>query len=111
MSSGCLFCRLYAEGEHVRKAADFVAVKDINPRAETLFSSFPSDMETFRDVGEFPDDEAKRMLEFVAETASWARGLPRRRQRRLGRRTDDFSPALASADAGNARMSLIAHRG
>ena len=24
---------------------------------------------TFRDIGEFPADEAKRMLEFVAETA------------------------------------------
>lgn len=27
---------------------------------------------TFRDVGEFPADEAKRMLEFVAETAKQA---------------------------------------
>ena len=26
-------------------------------------------VETFRDVAEFPADEAKRMLEFVAETA------------------------------------------
>ena len=26
-------------------------------------------METFREVGEFPADETKRMLEFVAETA------------------------------------------
>jgi histidine triad (HIT) family protein len=26
-------------------------------------------VETFRDVNEFPADEAKRMLEFVAETA------------------------------------------
>ena len=35
MSADCLFCSLYAEGEHVRKAGGFVAVKDINPRAET----------------------------------------------------------------------------
>ena len=27
---------------------------------------------TFRDVGEFPADEAKRMLDFVAETAKQA---------------------------------------
>ena len=27
---------------------------------------------TFRDVGEFPADEAKRMLDFVAETARQA---------------------------------------
>ena len=26
-------------------------------------------LDTFRDVGEFPPEEAKRMLEFVAETA------------------------------------------
>jgi histidine triad (HIT) family protein len=26
-------------------------------------------VESFREVGEFPPDEAKRMLEFVAETA------------------------------------------
>ena len=70
MSSDCLFCRLYAEGEHVRKAAGFVAVKDINPRAETHLLVIPErHVETFRDVGEFPDDEAKRMLQFVAETA------------------------------------------
>ena len=30
-------------------------------------------MDTFRDVGEFSPDEAKRMLEFVAETAQVAR--------------------------------------
>jgi histidine triad (HIT) family protein len=27
---------------------------------------------TFRDIGEFPADEAKRMLDFVAETAQQA---------------------------------------
>jgi histidine triad (HIT) family protein len=26
-------------------------------------------VETFRDIGEFPPEEAKRMLEFVADTA------------------------------------------
>jgi histidine triad (HIT) family protein len=70
VSSDCLFCRLYAEGEHVRKADGFVAVEDINPRAETHLLVIPErHVETFRDVGEFPDDEAKRMLDFVAETA------------------------------------------
>jgi histidine triad (HIT) family protein len=29
-------------------------------------------VDTFRDVAEFPPDEARRMLEFVAETASQA---------------------------------------
>ena len=70
MSSDCLFCRLYTEGEHVREADGFVAVKDINPRAETHLLVIPErHVETFRDVREFPDDEAKRMLAFVAETA------------------------------------------
>ena len=73
MSSDCLFCRLYVEGEHVRKEDGFVAVKDINPRAETHLLVIPErHAETFRDVGEFPDEEAKRMLEFVAETAARA---------------------------------------
>ena len=30
----CLFCRLYKEGDHVREADGFVAIKDINPRAD-----------------------------------------------------------------------------
>jgi histidine triad (HIT) family protein len=66
----CLFCNLYAEGDHVRKADGFVAVRDINPRAETHLLVIPErHVESFRDVGEFPPDEAKRMLEFVAATA------------------------------------------
>ena len=70
MSSDCLFCRLYEEGEHVHKAEGFVAVRDINPRAETHLLVIPErHVETFRDVGELPDDEAKRMLAFVADTA------------------------------------------
>ena len=70
MSSDCLFCRLYEEGEHVHRADGFVAVRDINPRAETHLLVIPErHVETFRDVGEFPDDEAKRMLAFVADTA------------------------------------------
>ena len=67
MSADCLFCSLYAEGEHVRKADGFVAIKDINPRAETHL--LERHVETFRDVGELEAEEAKRMLEFVADTA------------------------------------------
>ena len=70
MSSDCLFCRLYEEGEHIRKANGFIAVEDINPRAATHLLVIPErHVETFRDVGEFSADEAKRMLEFVADTA------------------------------------------
>lgn len=66
----CLFCRLYAEGDHVRKADGFVAVRDINPKAPVHLLVVPErHIDTFRDVGEFTPDEAKRMLDFVATTA------------------------------------------
>ena len=70
MPADCLFCRLVDEGDHVRRAEGFVAVNDINPKAETHVLILPErHVPTFREVGEFPPDEAKRMLEFVAETA------------------------------------------
>jgi histidine triad (HIT) family protein len=54
----------------VRKAEGFVAVRDIAPKAETHLLILPErHVETFRDVGQFEADEAKRMLEFVADTA------------------------------------------
>jgi len=66
----CLFCTLYREGDHVAKADGFVAIRDINPQAETHLLVLPErHVDTFREVGEFPADEAKRMLEFVAQTA------------------------------------------
>jgi histidine triad (HIT) family protein len=66
----CLFCKLVAEGEHVRKGDGFVAVKDINPKADVHLLVLPErHVESFRDVSEFGADEAKRMLEFVADTA------------------------------------------
>jgi histidine triad (HIT) family protein len=73
VSSDCLFCRLVREGEHVHRADGFVAIKDINPKAETHLLVLPErHVETFREVSEFPAEEAKRMLEFVAETARQA---------------------------------------
>ena len=70
MPSDCLFCRIYREGQHVRKAEGFVAVEDINPRAETHLLVIPEHhVDTFRDVSALSADESKRMLEFVAETA------------------------------------------
>jgi len=68
--SKCLFCRLYAEGEHVRKAGGFAALRDINPKAPVHLLVVPErHVDTFRDVAEFPAEEARDMLEFVAETA------------------------------------------
>jgi histidine triad (HIT) family protein len=66
----CLFCKLVREGDHVRAADGFVAIEDINPKAPVHLLVLPErHVDTFRDVGEFPAEEAKRMLEFVAETA------------------------------------------
>ena len=66
----CLFCRLAREGDHVARDDGFVAIRDINPRADTHLLVLPErHVETFRDVGMFSADEAKRMLEFVARTA------------------------------------------
>jgi histidine triad (HIT) family protein len=66
----CLFCTLFRDGEHVHAAEGFVAISDIDPKAATHLLVIPErHVETFRDIGEFPADEAKRMLEFVAETA------------------------------------------
>ncbi len=71
----CLFCRLVREGDHVRAADGFVAIRDINPQAETHLLVLPErHIDTFREIAEFPAEEAKRMLGFVAETAS-AEGL------------------------------------
>jgi histidine triad (HIT) family protein len=48
----------------------FVAIRDINPQAETHLLVLPErHVDSFRDVAEFDADEAKRMLEFVAKTA------------------------------------------
>jgi histidine triad (HIT) family protein len=66
----CLFCSLAREGDHVAKADGFVAIRDINPQAETHLLVLPErHVDTFRDVAAFPPEEAKRMLEFVAEVA------------------------------------------
>ena len=69
-ASECLFCKLVAEGDHVHKADGFVAINDINPKADVHLLVLPErHVDTFRDVGEFSAEEAKRMLEFVAEAA------------------------------------------
>ncbi|HSB38175.1 MAG TPA: HIT domain-containing protein [Gaiellaceae bacterium] len=66
----CLFCALVREGDHVRSADGFVAVRDIAPKAETHLLVLPErHVPSFREVSDFPAEEAKRMLEFVAETA------------------------------------------
>ena len=66
----CRFCKLVAEGDHVHAAEGFVAVEDINPKAPVHLLVLPErHIETFRDIGEVPADEAKRMLDFVADAS------------------------------------------
>jgi histidine triad (HIT) family protein len=66
----CLFCRLFREGEHMNRAQGFVAIQDANPKAPVHLLVIPErHVETFRDVDQFSPDEAKRMLDFVADTA------------------------------------------
>jgi len=66
----CLFCMLVREGDHVHRADGFVAVNDINPLAPVHVLVLPErHIDTFRDIAEFDAEEAKRMLEFVADTA------------------------------------------
>jgi len=66
----CLFCRLYREGDHVASTDGFVAVHDINPKADTHLLVIPErHVDTFRDIDQFTPDEARRMLAFIAQTA------------------------------------------
>ncbi|MBV8063940.1 MAG: HIT domain-containing protein [Actinobacteria bacterium] len=71
MPDDCLFCRLYRDGDHVASTEGFVAIRDINPQAETHLLVIPErHIDSFHDIGEFSPDEAKRMLDFLAEVAA-----------------------------------------
>ena len=75
VSSNCLFCTLFAEGDHIAAAPGVVAIRDIAPRAPTHLLVIPErHIESLRDIADFPPDEAKRMLDFIAATAA-ASGL------------------------------------
>jgi histidine triad (HIT) family protein len=70
VSEDCLFCSLVREGDHVHAADGFVAIRDIAPQADTHLLVLPEHhVSSFREISEFEPGEAKRMLEFVAETA------------------------------------------
>ena len=69
----CLFCKLVREGDHDHAADGFVAIRDIAPKAPVHLLVLPArHVDTFREIGAFPDEEAARMLAFVAETAAVA---------------------------------------
>ena len=70
-AEGCLFCRLYRDGDHIAATDGFVAIRDINPQAEAHLLVLPErHIDTFHDIAEFPPAEAKRMLDFIAEVAA-----------------------------------------
>lgn len=57
----------------MRAADGLVAVRDVAPQAETHLLVLPErHVSSFREISEFPAEESKRMLEFVAETAKQA---------------------------------------
>ncbi len=57
----------------VNRTDGFIAIEDINPKADVHLLVIPSHhLETFRDVSVMGEEEAKRMLDFVAETAKAA---------------------------------------
>jgi histidine triad (HIT) family protein len=55
----------------VAETDGFVAVRDINPQAETHLLVLPErHVESFREIAQFTPDEDKRMLDFIAEVAA-----------------------------------------
>jgi histidine triad (HIT) family protein len=69
----CLFCKI-AAGELpatvVNRAEGLLAIEDIAPKAPVHVLVLPErHVDTFRDIASFGADEAKRMLDFVADTA------------------------------------------
>jgi len=71
MDDSCLFCKLVREGDHVAATDGFVAIRDINPQAPTHLLVLPRrHIDSFHGIAEFPAEEAKRMLDFIAEVAA-----------------------------------------
>ena len=69
----CIFCSI-ARGDApatvVNRTDGLVAIEDINPRADVHLLVIPErHLDTFRDISLLEEHEAKRMLEFVADTA------------------------------------------
>jgi histidine triad (HIT) family protein len=72
----CIFCKIH-RGELpatvVNRADGLLAIEDINPKADVHLLVIPErHLDTFRDIDELSAQEAKAMLDFVAETAKKA---------------------------------------
>ena len=72
MNDDCLFCKLYRDGDHVAATDGFVAIRDINPQAPVAPARPARAARRLvpRDRASFRPEEAKRMLEFVADVAA-----------------------------------------
>jgi histidine triad (HIT) family protein len=71
VNEDCLFCKLYRDGDHVASTDGFVAIRDINPQASTHLLVLPErHVASFHEIAQLPADEAKRMLDFIAEVAA-----------------------------------------
>jgi histidine triad (HIT) family protein len=71
VSEDCLFCKLVRDGDHVARTEGFVAIRDINPQADTHLLVLPErHIDSFHHIAEFTADEDKRMLDFIAEVAA-----------------------------------------
>jgi len=72
----CIFCKI-VRGELsatiVNRTDGFVTIEDIAPKADVHLLVIPErHLETFRDVSVMGEEESKRMVDFVAETAKAA---------------------------------------
>jgi histidine triad (HIT) family protein len=71
VSDDCLFCKLYRDGDHVAATDGFVAIRDIDPQADTHLLVIPErHIASFHEIAELPPDEAKRMLDYIADVAA-----------------------------------------
>ena len=67
----CLFCTLFREGDHVASTDGLVAIRDINPQAQTHLLVIPEHhVERFHEISQLGAEEDKRMLDFIAEVAA-----------------------------------------
>jgi histidine triad (HIT) family protein len=69
----CIFCKIVrgdAPATVVNRAEGLVAIEDVNPKADVHLLVIPErHLPTFRDISELGAGEAKRLLDFVAESA------------------------------------------
>jgi histidine triad (HIT) family protein len=67
----CLFCTLFREGDHVASTEGLVAIRDINPQAQTHLLVIPErHIASFHEIARLDAEEDKRMLDFIAEVAA-----------------------------------------